>query len=337
MLTKNTPEWLEATDAFISIQCGTAQLVDMLCQAGEHPDVLLSKTRLFMDDFEDIEKRITPQQLAQLYFNATLSEGHDALALKLGQRILPTALGTFSNGLIHAPDLDSAIHYLVNSCALWSPLLSLHIKHHDKQLYLTFTDRFGLLADQTLKQFVIAYSLSAIDSIISWISEQQLVKNWVLDIEDCNQQTALEFNAWFPAKIQFQQAYFAVSIPERLLAHPFNQASHILFTLDHKRLVKQTASQVSLLNIIRSKIIDNIQTIPAANDIADQLFISTATLKRKLKKHKTNYQTIVDEMRAREVYFLQKKQQLSDIETAQKLNFYDVSNLRRAKRRWAVP
>lgn len=337
MLTNNTPEWLEATDAFISIQCGAAQLVDMLCQAGEHPDVLLSKTRLFMDDFEDIEKRITPQQLAQLYFNATLSEGHDALALKLGQRILPTALGTFSNGLIHAPDLGSAIHYLVNSSSLWSPLLSLHIKHHDKQLYLTFTDRFGLLADQTLKQFVIAYSLSAIDSIISWISEQQLVKNWVLDIEDCNQQTALEFNAWFPAKIQFQQAYFAVSIPERLLAHPFNQASHILFTLDHKRLVKQTASQVSLLNIIRSKIIDNIQTIPAANDIADQLFISTATLKRKLKKHKTNYQTIVDEMRAREVYFLQKKQQLSDIETAQKLNFYDVSNLRRAKRRWAVP
>lgn len=337
MLINNTPEWLEATDAFIDIQCGAAQLVDMLCQEGEHPDVLLSKTRLFMKDFEIAEKRITPQQLAQLYFNATLSVGHDALALKLGQRILPTALGSFSNGLIHAPDLGSAIRYLVNSCAIWSPLLSLQIKHHDKQLYLTFIDRFGLLTDQTLKQFVIAYSLSAIVSILSWIGEQQLVKSWTLEIENCNQQTALEFNAWFPAKIQFQQAYFAISIPERLLTQPFNQASHILFALDHKRLLKQTASHVSLLDMIRSKIINNIQIIPPANDIADQLFISTATLKRKLKKHKTNYQTIVDEMRACEVYFLQKKQQLNDTETAKKLNFYDVSNLRRAKRRWAVP
>ena len=337
MLINNTTEWLEATDAFIDIQCGAAQLVDMLCQEGEHPDVLLSKTRLFMNDFEVIEKRITPQQLAQLYFNATLSEGHDALAFKLGQRILPTALGSFSNGLIHAPDLGSAIRYLVNSCPIWSPLLSIHIKHHDKQLYLTFTDRFGLLTDQTLKQFVIAYSLSAIASILSWISEQQLVKSWTFDIENCNQQTALEFNAWFPAKIQFQQAYFAISIPDRLLAQPFNQASHILFALDHKRLLKQTASYNSLLDIVRSKIIDNIQAIPVANDIADQLFISTATLKRKLKKHKTTYQIIVDETRAREVYFLQKKQQFNDIETAKKLNFYDVSNLRRAKRRWAVP
>ena len=100
----NHSTWLEVTDTFIDIHSGAAQLFDLLSQAGEHPDVLLRKTRLFKKDFSIIGKRISPQQLAQLYFNATLSEGHDALAFQLGQRILPTALGLFSNGLIHAID-----------------------------------------------------------------------------------------------------------------------------------------------------------------------------------------------------------------------------------------
>ena len=333
----NSPQWLEATDAFIDVQCGAAQLVDLLCQAGEHPDVLLRKTRLFVKDFAIMGKQITPQQLAQLYFNATLSEGHDALALKLGQRILPSALGAFSNGLIHAPDLDSAIHYLANSSSLWSPLLSINTKHHDKQLYLTFTDKFGLLDDQALKQFVINYSFSAIRSVLIWLGGEESLRDWTFDIENCDQQTALELYAWIPSKINLNQAFFAISIPEALLDTTFNQASPTLFKLDHRRLLELSASHHSLLDRLRSTMTNNMQLLPTASQMAEELQISIATLKRKLKKHKTNYQRIVDEVRAREMHFLQQKAQLSDTDIAKKLNFYDVSNLRRAMRRWAVP
>jgi AraC-like DNA-binding protein len=335
-MTINHSTWLEVTDNFIDIQSGAAQLFDLLCQAGEHPDVLLRKTRLFKKDFSIVGKHISPQQLAQLYYNATLSKGHDALAFKLGQRILPTALGTFSNGLIHSPDLKRSLNYLADSCFIWSPLLSLDIKHHDEQLHISFIDKFGLLKDQTLKQFVITYSFSAIQSMFTWLAGEDALTDWTFDIRPCDQQTTLEFCTWMPSQINLNQAFFAITIPEYRLNNSFNKASPSLFNLDKQRLNELTNNNHSLLDILRLEMSNNIQIISTVNQIAEALSISTTTLKRKLKKHQTTYQNIVDHVRAREMHFLQQKLRLSENDIAKKLNFYDVSNLRRAQRRWAT-
>jgi len=332
----NHSTWLEVTDTFIDIHSGAAQLFDLLSQAGEHPDVLLRKTRLFKKDFSIIGKRISPQQLAQLYFNATLSEGHDALAFQLGQRILPTALGLFSNGLIHAPDLKRSIHYLIDSCSMWSPLLSFDVKYYDDQLNISFIDKFALLKDQLLKRFVITYTLSAIQSVFSWLGGEDSLADWTFDIEVCDQQTALELKTWASAKVNLNQTFFAITIPHHLLNNSFKQASPTLFNIDNQRLSKISSNNHSLLDKLRLEMSNNIQIIPSINDIAETLFISTATLKRKLKKHQTTYQSIVDQTRSREMHFLQQKLHLSENDIARKLNFYDVSNLRRAKRRWAI-
>ena len=249
---------------------------------------------------------------------------------------MPTALGSFSNGLIHDPDLKSSIHYLVDSSSIWSPLLSFDVKYHNDQLHINFIDKFGLLKDQSLKRFVITYSLSAVQSIFSWLGGEDSLNDWTFDIEKCDQQTALEFCAWISSKVNLNQVFFAIAIPEHLLKKSFNQASQTLFSLDRKQLTEVSASSHSLLDLLRLKMINNIQVIPNVNQIAEMLFISNATLKRKLKKHQTTYQCLVDQVRLREMHFLQQKLHLSENDIARKLNFYDVSNLRRAKRRWAI-
>ena len=335
-MTINHSIWLEATDTYIDIHSGAAQLFDLLCQAGEHPDVLLRKTRLFKKDFSIVGKLISPQQLAQLYYNATLSEGHEALAFRLGERILPTALGSFSNGLIHSPDINSSIYYLANSSFIWSPLLSFEIKCDNDQLHISFIDKFGLLKDQTLKQFITTYSLSAIQSVFIWLAGEDSLVDWTIDIETCDQQTALDIKAWISAKVNLNQQFFSIIIPCDLLNKSLKKASPTLFNLDNEHLSEVAANSHSLLDILRLEMNNNIQVIPNVNYIAETLLISSATLKRKLKKHQTTYQSIVDQVRSQEMYYLQQKLHLSENDIAKKLNFYDVSNLRRARRRWAI-
>jgi AraC-like DNA-binding protein len=328
--------WKERSDASILLCSGAAQMADLLQKEGEHPDVFLRKTRLFIDDLSCLDKYLTPVQYVQLCFNASLTKMHSELAIKLGNMLLPSAMGTLITGLFHAPTLGDALIYLVASSSRWSSLMTVTRQTDSSYCHLYLYDRYGLLDDEPLQSFVCAYTMQSIRSVCNLLSPSPLRSDWMYQLGGCSVQMQVELMATFGDKITFNQPHFRISIPIGDLAHELYQPVPIIYE-SHLQCVHQLSqNQMSLLDILRSKIKQDITQVPSITQLSEALNLSASTLKRKLKSHNTSYQKMVDECRSETAYYLALDKHWQDQQIAEYLNFYDASNLRRARRRWAI-
>ncbi len=329
-------KWHTLTSPFISPFSGAAQLHDLLCANGDHSDIVLRKTKLFSSDLMELDKQISPNQYAQLCFNATLSSGCGELALRLGQQVLPSALGPWASGLIHAPDLGQALDFLMLTTYRWSPLIDIQ-RHTEKGKahYLVY-DAYGLLDDPLSRQFVMLSTFEAIKQTCQWLAGKDISNLWQYSFEASEDELQWEVFTSFGELSSFGQPYYAFSVPEVLLSTPLNQACASIYHAAFKKVLNEKLHSTGIVEIVRTAVNDSIQNIPSMEDVAESMNISVATLKRNLKHHNTSFQKIVDDCRAKKTYFLLNNNQLSEKEVAQHLNFYDVSNLRRAMKKWLV-
>lgn len=332
----DAPKWKTLNSPFVSPCSGAAQLHDLLCANGEHSDIVLRKTKLFHSDLLKLDKQISPKQYAQLCFNATLSSGCAELAIKLGRQVLPSALGPWASGLIHAPDLGRALDFLISTTYRWSPLIDIQRRIENGKAHYLVYDAYGLLDDPLLKQFVMLSTFEAVRQSCEWLAGKHVCAHWQYTFEGSGEKLQWEAFSSLGELALFNQPYSAFSISEMLLATPLNQSCSSIYHATQKKVLHEKSNSTGIVEIVRVKVNDSIQNIPSMEDIARSMSISTATLKRNLKQHNTSYQSIVDDCRAKTTYFLLNNKNMSEKEVAQHLNFYDVSNLRRAMKKWLV-
>lgn len=329
-------KWHTLTSPFISPCSGAAQLHDLLCANGEHSDIVLRKTKLFRSDLIDLDKQISPNQYAQLLFNATLSSGCGELAIKLGQQVLPSALGAWASGLIHAPDLGRALDFLMLTTYRWSPLIDIQRHTEEGKTHYLIYDAYGVLGDPLVRQFVMLSTFEAVKQSCQWLAGKEISALWEYSFEASEENMQWEVFSSFGERSSFGQPYYAFSIPEVLLGTPLNQACSSIYRATKEMALNEKLHSTGIVEIVRTAVNSSIQNIPSMEDVADSMNISVATLKRNLKQHNTSFQKIVDDCRAKTTYFLLNHNRMSEKEVARHLNFYDVSNLRRAMKKWLV-
>ena len=89
-----------------------------------------------------------------------------------------------------------------------------------------------------------------------------------------------------------------------------------------------------LLTIIRLYLKEQTTKPPTLDNIAEKLNTSVSTLKRSLSQHNTNYQEILDEVRKDLACTYLTKEDISIALIAEKLHFSQISNFRKAFKRW---
>ncbi|ADZ92976.1 AraC family transcriptional regulator ligand-binding domain-containing protein [Marinomonas mediterranea] len=326
--------WLESTDAFIGLQSGMALLNDLLMEFGELPDVFLRKTRLFQDNFFSLERKVSAEQMAQLCYNATLTDYRSDLAFQLGQRLLPSALQSWSQGMQHAPTLNDALYLLMNSTSHWSPLISIERRQTEDRLFFVFRDSFGLLQDNIHKRFVMTYSMEAFRYACDWLLPINTAVDWQFELEDVPENLE-EYSGVWGKELSVGVKRYSVSIS--------NQCARSALKMPSQGLYQTVLAEVmnnetySIVEEVRSYLAQDVSCIPSLEALCEYAGMSLATLKRKLKKHNTSYQMLVDQIREDEGHFLHDRMFYTEADLVEHFSFYDVSNFRRARKRWRWP
>lgn len=340
-MTQHQRSWLENGDRFIPAEKQVAQLIDLLNDRGINIHYLLRKTAIFHEDILAGSLAINVRQFARLCSNVSQLHRERDISFLFGQRMLPGIFGQYSHLLNHGADLKTVLQHLCEEYTVYFPLLKPRIQLSESHCHLLFEDPFGeseRFSDVTLQQayfrLLIEMQVTAIISYCNWRAGRRL--SWKVDVSYTEPDWLEQYEVFWQAKVNFSQPYCSLSIELGQLDQPFPISSATIYQLAQKHLEKSKMADRSepLLSMIRAMLRHDFTQHPTLEQVATTLQISVATLKRKLKAHHYSYRQLHDEVRQQQAFFLKTEWGYNDEALAQKMNFFDVSNYRRALRRW---
>lgn len=325
--------WYEQQDAIVPWQAGALQLLDLATQQACPMDVLLRKTKLFAEDLNGPAAPLQPWQLAQMYHNASVLLTRPDLPLVLGQQLLPSGLQQHGIGLVYAPTVVQALDYLLASQSLWAPLLHLQAYQSGQYWHLYMCDSGCALSSTDFAIAAVAV-MEALRAVLLWLGPQLDDGAWQFELPGLPANMVAECQSrWARSQVLNDQPRWSFSVPKAMLAQPLPQASISLFQFSQQQVA---SLPLSLLGFTQQRLQSDMKRLPALEALADEMGISPATLKRKLKAHGTSYQKQVDQARCLVSDHYSHKLGYSTEQVAEHLNFYDSSNLRRAMKRWIL-
>jgi AraC-like DNA-binding protein len=100
------------------------------------------------------------------------------------------------------------------------------------------------------------------------------------------------------------------------------------------RMLEDIGQEHALVKTIKEACLNRMDDLPRAEQMAEQLHLSTRTLHRRLVDAGTSYQAIIDRIRERLAIEFLERTDLSVDEIAERSGFSDVSNFRKAFKKW---
>lgn len=314
--------YLLPSDKTIVAHWQPAILLNLMCNSLANEEAialsnkLLKGTRLFYSDFSKTNLFISPEQFQRFIVNCNATPNQSDLAFRFGQRLLPGHYGDFSHGLNQVNSVFAAAE-LIQKCAhVFSPLLTPKVNVYATELTISFYSSYGCANSH---RFVCEAFIFAIKN---WL-EQQLGRHlpWQFEFNYTAPEAIENYEVYLGDNLKFNRPVTAIRLPIEY-AHSSWQVSEN-FTLPC------AATPVSLLNLVRQLLRNNIQANPSLEWLAQQLDISPATLKRRLKACNTQFRDLLSEIRLEVAVELYQQQHFSSDAICQYLGFYDESNLRR--------
>jgi len=151
-----------------------------------------------------------------------------------------------------------------------------------------------------------------------------------------------EFSLMFPCRHAFLQKQNKVVFSKRLLAVPIAQDSDSLSSFLHnapESLLTQFRSddsltaQVKRLLLHRNGLETSLENL-GFESVAEELFMTTQTLRRRLKEEGNSFQEIKDSIRRDRAMVLLAKSQLTLLDISLELGFSDSAAFSRAFKKW---
>ena len=141
-----------------------------------------------------------------------------------------------------------------------------------------------------------------------------------------------DYQTHLGAQVRFGHGFNAIKVSKKLL-HVSGQSPNSAYLLTLIRMTRQHTRKTMLLpQAVRTMLIADSEI--TLSDAAVALNISAATLKRRLKEFDLNFRQISDALRREQAVFLLKYSGLNNEQGAMKMAIADLTNFRRAVKRW---
>lgn len=325
--------WIDIDDCMLPAASMATPLLELAQRCGVETQRLLAGTRLFPEPLTSASARLSAAQLLRLIDNAQrMIPGADASFL-LGHQLLPGNCGALSMALVHAANLQQALHTLVRANRLFSPLLRLELRHTAGGLELSWIDRFGLDRQRT---FVIEAMSTAISSLGNWLAGERLP--WQFDFAHRRPGYIEQYDVHLSSQVRFAAPLDRLRIAEAALHKPWLRASPLLHQQALQRLdqdLAQLDARPGFRELIHDRLLQQLSQPPSLDRSADDLHMSPASLKRRLQRHRCSHQSLIDELRLKVSTYLLCEQGYSNEQLADHLQFTDINNFRRSFKRWS--
>lgn len=275
---------------------------------------------------------ISPRQLLTLLEGLRAEGGPDA-AFVIGRHWLPGHYGLPSQALQEAPDLLTALQLLCRHAGRLCPLLTPRLLLDEQELVLVWTEACGL--PPGLRGFVVDLHMSAVSALADWLGGQALP--WCYSFNRTAPrdlaQHMVHLQAGEPGRLRFGCQADAMRLRLEAARRPWptrpgRAAAALAAGAD-------TGSQArGLIAALHDRLLSALDRAPALDELAAELGMSPATLKRRLAQHGTHYQAELDQLRALMALYLLHLRGQPNEAVAQALGFFDSANFRRFFKRW---
>lgn len=313
-------------DKFIpALQLATV-IYDLSKLRGVNEHRLLKGTGIFKEDLVSSDIVLSPQQILSLLSNfRDLMPGQNSSFL-LGHRLFPTTNAALNGCLTHGKNLRQVIRLLALIKMQLCPFIHSYFQRHQQTGYLFLNDAVGC---KDLYPYLLEIYCTGLVSISKYLVGKRIPFSFTFPFSRPRHIQEYEENLGF--RLSFNQPMLTASFDLKMLDTPLAASSQTLFKHAKHNICHQTSVKYGFVELVRNHIY--FQNMNLAQ-VAEKLNVSPATLKRKLNQHHTNFQSLQDQVNRQRALFMLRIKNMKNEAIASELAFNDVTNFRRAFKRW---
>lgn len=219
------------------------------------------------------------------------------------------------------------IHTLMSEqCFRWCMTPLVYNRQYELDEHLLWIPE-TTISSEKLKIFTLEIIFSCLFSLLKQITGQRVPLTFTFNAS--RPRNIADFETHLGLRISFNQPVTGMWLDKAYLA----TASGVLVdkqTSVHKQTLR-LGQGTSLTDFVRNNVFSNVNC--GLVDIADCLGVSTATLKRKLKEHGTNYRLLSEEVLRNKAIVLLSLQKLTNEQASAQMDMSDLPNFRRTIKR----
>ncbi len=310
-------------------------LLHVLRQQGHDVEAICREVGLEQAVVQDVNGRITVEQVQKLWDVAIAVTGDPDLALHVAESINPTSMGTIAYVMMNAPTLHESLKKLCKYQDIICEAIRTKLEVYNNEAHIKLEILSPFLANprNALDSELLIYS-NAFSALVG----QQVAFKQVLFSYPLPESIKEHERLFAGAQLVFDAPYSGLVFDAAYLQLPVVTANPELSQLFEK-YAEEYLQKLKEPKTVRERVQREIAKLlvgeePGINTIARNLAVSVRSLQSKLKEEGATYQVLLDEVRKEiALKYLQDNQNtISDI--AYLLGFAEPSVFSRSFKKW---
>lgn len=318
--------FLTHSDKALPVRQLANSLVQVALARGVQEQKLLRGTGIFSEDLLT-GKKCSCRQLQRLIANAMQQYKGFDLAFQFGQHLVSAFVNDALPYFTHARDFGECLRAFPSFQTRLYPLVSAFRYDQSDAMLLVLQDAMG--SGKQFRFIVEAYC-AALVTLARHCTGKRLALHFSFPFSRPKQIQEYEEGLGF--RLSFEQPFFTIQIDRQALTTPCLQPNRQFKQFALRRFLEQREYKLGLLDTVRYYLRRNVN--PTLPDIANALSLSPASLKRKLSDHDTTFSLLHDDVRCQQAIYYLQIQKLNNEQSALRMAFTDITNFRRAVKRW---
>ena len=264
---------------------------------------------------------------------AVAISGDSALAIKIGNGLDLAEYGTYGFALMSCSDMGAALELFLRYGQTFPQPCSWHRSVSKDGITLRLQQNAG-----TIYQKMLVTELAF--SQMNYANKLLVAKPAEGVRVSFSYPKPAHFGAYqktWPFPMEFDQEYTEIFMPDRWLRQRVrtgDPTTNVLFSQQCEELVTGMTEADETTVLVRRLLIHSAGNFLSISEVAEQLYVTERTLRRRLAAEGTDFRTVLDDIRNTLAQNYLRKTSLSIVEIADLLNYTEATNFHRAFQRW---
>lgn len=313
-----------------------AALVTTATEQGIAAGVILKGIRLSQEALLHPGTLVSIKQYIDACENAIEAGVNFSTPFETGTKLHLTAYGMYGYALLSSPTIRDYFNFGVKYHPLATPTLNMTWRETKESAIFEFKEIHSYIKNIKIKYFLIQQQMAQnVTHIRDVVGKTQLPTKALLTYSGVGVEKIHEH--YLGCECHFNQKTNELHFPQSILDQsPLlgNQLSIKLLQETCNQLLGRTKMSSGVSGEVYQILMMSPNSFPNMESVANQLCITSRTLRRKLSAEASSYRAILDDARCTLAteYLVTTKMNMDDIAT--RLGFSDSAHFRRAFRRW---
>ncbi len=307
-------------------------LLDMMTERGFSRKQVLQGSSMDEGLFDKPEHRLTPAEFLFLILQCFYLTKDPSLGYEMGLRTPVTSHGFLGYGVMSCANLEEAIKLAQRFVRLRTVLMSFKLEIEGDFAIVVASSNYPV---GLLRQFIFESLLLSLTRAGSFITGNSINAGEIhFDFAEPVYYQSVKHKL---PPIFFNKEANQLRFPKAFLSQPLIMADPVAAKLAAEQCERELALMESSTDIpaqVRAMLSHQQGYYPQLEQVADRLFMSSRTLKRRLQQTGLGFQQLLDEARKRDAIKLLQNTSLTVEQIALRLGYTDPANFSRAFKKW---